>query len=660
MASNAFGAEPRRTEVSAMARIVTSQTVPPLPAPRGRARPSVRRLGDGNGVERPSVLEVVISALALALFSPLFGVIALLIKLTSRGPVFYRGERVGQGFRPFTIYKFRTMLVGTETQIGARLLGTHERYLFCTPLGRLLKRTKLDELPQLLNVVKGEMRLVGPRPVRPVFIKRLLEEVPGYAERFQVPPGITGIAQLRGGYYTSPRNKLRYDLAYIRNRSALLDLRLLILTFVKILDRWLSTGMFVLFLFLLVSFVPVRAHPVFRVPGLGFPVDGVSLALIGLSVWVLLKVRPAPFSLYRSPINVPIALFIVVSLLSATFAEQSLLSLQGSAYYAVTGFLTAFLIVNTLATTVFITWTVRVIALTSAVISLLGLFETFAVNVAVGAGAGGARAIPVAKISSILDNPVELAVYLVLGMPLLLAEVTSTRDLRLRDFWLVCATISFVGVFLTQTRVGLLALLVSGALFLCRRRSGVLAFVSVFLLCILLLVSMGLPRFAVPDIIDDMSRRFDERAMLFQRSPVQWLIGSGAAGTAELIAERQADASAGLRPRPPALSNMHLTLILEHGIVGWLLVMWIVIATIVAIARAYRRARDERLKTLSWAILSSLAGYLVSMASMNTFQHLPIQVFFWSLIGIGLGLAARAPGPRRHNVIWRFGDAGDR
>jgi len=639
-----------------MARLAT--VPPPTTTPALRRRRAALPPPDGRQSEHPSMAQRVVSALALLMLSPLFGAIALLIKLSSPGPVFYRGERVGQGLRPFTIYKFRTMLEGTERKIGARLIGADERYVFCTPIGRLLKRTKLDELPQLLNVVKGDMGLVGPRPVRPVFIERLSQEIPGYARRFLVPPGITGIAQLRGGYYTSPRNKHRYDLAYIRNRSLLLDVRLLALTLVKILDRWLSMGLFVLFLFLLVSFVPVSVHPVFTLPGLGLAIDAVSLALILLSAWVFLKVRPAPFSLYRSPINLPIALFVLVTLASTALADRPLVALRGATYYAVTGFLTAFVIVNTLATTTFITWIARVVALTSAVISLLSLFETFALNAVVGAAVAGPAPIRLTTVSSILNSPVELAVYLVLGMPLLLAEVTSARDLRLRDFWLVCATISFVGVFLTQTRVGLLALLVAGTLFLCRRRSGVLAFVSVFLLCILLLVSLGLPRFTLPDVVGDVGRRLDERTVLLQRSPLQWLIGTGASGTAEVVASRQAPTEAGA-PRPP-MSNMHLTLLVEHGVVGWLLLMWIVIATILAILQAHYRARDERLKTLLWAILSSLAGYLVSMASMNTFHHLPSQIFFWSLIGIGLGLATRLRHPRRQNVIWRFGDAGDR
>lgn len=623
---------------------------PPLVVPESRRRRPVYEC-------LSTILQRAVSTLALLALAPVLALIALLIKVSSPGPVFYRGERVGRGLRRFTIYKFRTMVTGTEAQIGPRLLSPDEKSRFCTRVGRVLKRTKLDELPQLVNVVKGDMRLVGPRPVRPVFLKTLLTEIPGYAERFAVPPGITGIAQLRGGYYTEPRNKLRYDLAYIANRSLLLDLRLVMLTSVKILDRWLSTGLISLFLFLLASFVPASVHPVIRVPGIGLEVGGLSLVLIALAVWVFVKVRPG-FSLYRNPINVPIALFLAVSVLSSVLAEQPAQALHGSTYYAVTGFLTAFVIVNTLATTTFITWTVRAIAITSAVISLLGLFETFAVRTA--AGAGGPAAASLVTVSSVLTSPVALAVYLVLGIPLLLAEVTSARDGRHRDFWLICATISFVGVFLTQTRVGLLALLVAGTLFLYRRRTGMLSFVSVFVLCVLFLVSLGLPRFTAPQVIADLQRRFEERRALFERPSRQWLIGTGAAGTAELVAGQPTKrGSVADRPKPLAMSNMHLTLISEYGLLGWLLMMWIVLATIAAVRRAHDRTKDERLKILLWAILSSLAGHLVSMASMNTFHHLPIQVFFWSLVGIGVGLATRIHSARRRNVIWRFGDAGD-
>jgi lipopolysaccharide/colanic/teichoic acid biosynthesis glycosyltransferase len=168
------------------------------------------------------------AAIGLVLMAPLFLALGLLIKLTSPGPILYRGLRVGKDGRIFTIYKFRTLQVGAEEKIGARLLNNRDTYY--TSLGKFLKRTKFDELPQLMNVLKGEMNVVGPRPIRPIFLEKLCGDIPRYPVRFAVKPGMTGLAQVRGGYFTHPRNNLRYDLLYIKNRSLLLDLKLIALT----------------------------------------------------------------------------------------------------------------------------------------------------------------------------------------------------------------------------------------------------------------------------------------------------------------------------------------------------------------------------------------------------------------------------------------------
>lgn len=181
------------------------------------------------------------AALGLVLMAPLFLVISLLIKSTGQGPILYRGLRVGRDGRMFTIYKFRTLQVGAEEKIGARLLTDHDAYY--TRIGKFLKRTKCDELPQLVNVLKGEMNLVGPRPVRPIFLEKLCGDIPRYPLRFAVKPGMTGLAQVRGGYYTDPKDKLRYELLYIKNRSLLLDLKLIALTLAGI-PKEFSSGPF--------------------------------------------------------------------------------------------------------------------------------------------------------------------------------------------------------------------------------------------------------------------------------------------------------------------------------------------------------------------------------------------------------------------------------
>lgn len=180
-------------------------------------------------------LDILGAFLLLVLLSPVLLLSALGIVLTSPGPVFFLQERVGLGGKVFNLIKFRTMKPDAEKETGPTF--AKERDPRVTPFGRFLRLLRIDELPQFLNVLKGEMSLVGPRPERPVFVEQFEKEVPGYSLRFLVKPGMTGMAQIYGTYETSPANKLRYDLAYIRNQSFLLNLRLLFLTFKLMLGR---------------------------------------------------------------------------------------------------------------------------------------------------------------------------------------------------------------------------------------------------------------------------------------------------------------------------------------------------------------------------------------------------------------------------------------
>ena len=610
------------------------------------------------------IVQALVSAVGLVLLSPLMFLIALAIKLTDGGPVFYRGERVGQGRHPFKIYKFRTLIEEAEQRIGGRLLSDADRDVYCTKVGRFLKRTKLDELPQLLNIIRGEMRLVGPRPLRPVFLEQFEREIPRYLVRFLVPPGLTGIAQLRGGYYTSPRNKLRYDLVYIRNRSFLLDWQVIVLTFVKILNRWLTRGFFFVFLFLFASLVPPDVQPLLSVSFFGIEVSLVYLLIILVSGWFLFTTGPTHFSLYRSPLNLPALCFIILSLLSAFFVEDPFNSLQRAGYLVVTGFLVSFLILNSLTTTGFMTVMVRIIALTSVVISLFGLFQfslmaaTFSEALSTLPHEGNLLG-NYTRISSLFGSPVVLSVYLVLGIPLLLAEVTQSHSQRERDFWLVCTTISCIGLAFTQTRVGLLAFLVIGTVFLARRPRHAFAFASIFLFCLLFIMSLGAPRFSTGRLGEDVKEWIQEDLSSLRTIPMrQWLIGGKAITTSPLQ-----NLNSQLRSQQSGendeIANMHIVLAAEHGISGWLIIMWLIFSALWAMKQVHARTADERLKSTLWAIISSVLGFLISMNGMNTFHNLTLQIFFWSLIGIGLGIVIRLNGHRRHNLIWRFGDAGD-
>jgi exopolysaccharide biosynthesis polyprenyl glycosylphosphotransferase len=176
--------------------------------------PTGKRLGD-----------FIVATLLFIITSPLFLLTAALIKMTSQGPVFYKQIRMGKNRVPFTIYKFRTLVEGAEDETGPVL--TAEDDLRVTRTGRILRKYRLDELPQLINIMKGEMSFVGPRPERPYFIGEYINRIPGYGERFKATPGLTGLAQVNGGYATVPENKLKYDLAYIYNQSFWLDIRIL-------------------------------------------------------------------------------------------------------------------------------------------------------------------------------------------------------------------------------------------------------------------------------------------------------------------------------------------------------------------------------------------------------------------------------------------------
>ena len=175
------------------------------------------------------LMDIVVASLGLALLLPVFGVIAALIKLTSRGPVLYRQDRAGLGGEPFQMLKFRTMRADAEAETGPvwAIVADPRR----TWIGRVLRATSLDELPQLINVLRGEMSLVGPRPERPVFINKFRRTVPHYMVRHSVKAGITGWAQVHGWRgNTSLRKRLQYDLHYIAHWTPWLDLRIMVLT----------------------------------------------------------------------------------------------------------------------------------------------------------------------------------------------------------------------------------------------------------------------------------------------------------------------------------------------------------------------------------------------------------------------------------------------
>lgn len=237
-------------------------TTLPLTDSWDRPRRASRRAGGAIG--SPSLpegarraLNVVVAAVALLLTIPLILLLALAVKLTSPGPVLYTQTRVGVnrrrwrptggtyrstdcGGRPFTIYKFRTMVANGHGPNDAGQVWASPNDPRVTRLGRILRLYRLDELPQLLNVLRGDMDIVGPRPEQPAIFQRLRAEIPGYQQRQQVRPGITGWAQINQSYdqtVDDVRRKLAYDLEYVSRRSFLEDLRIMLRTLPVVMGK---------------------------------------------------------------------------------------------------------------------------------------------------------------------------------------------------------------------------------------------------------------------------------------------------------------------------------------------------------------------------------------------------------------------------------------
>ncbi len=200
-------------------------------------------LTDGNPLEYEErvikrFFDIVLSALLILLLSPLMCVTALCIRFSDGGPVLYRQVRCTKNGKQFKILKFRSMVVNAEAVSGAQLAKENDPRI--TKVGRVIRKLRIDELPQLFNVLAGDMSFVGPRPERPEFIEKYMEDMPEFSYRMKVRAGITGYAQLYGKYNTRPYDKLKFDLYYMEQYSLLLDIKLMILT-IKIIFTKEST-----------------------------------------------------------------------------------------------------------------------------------------------------------------------------------------------------------------------------------------------------------------------------------------------------------------------------------------------------------------------------------------------------------------------------------
>jgi lipopolysaccharide/colanic/teichoic acid biosynthesis glycosyltransferase len=185
-------------------------------------------------------VDIIVSAISLLVLLPFILIVCAAIKISDGGKILFRQERVTRDNKVFTLYKFRTMIENAEKDTGAVLSGLNDKRV--TKLGKFLRATRIDEIPQLLNVLKGEMSLVGPRPERPELIRATVGEIPEFAYRTLVKAGLTGLAQTLGRYDTEFKDKVRFDLFYVNNFSLILDLKIIFYTIHTIFTPSVTAG----------------------------------------------------------------------------------------------------------------------------------------------------------------------------------------------------------------------------------------------------------------------------------------------------------------------------------------------------------------------------------------------------------------------------------
>ena len=174
------------------------------------------------------ILDIISSLLGLIVAIPIILVIAIIIKIEDNGPVFYSQQRLGKDEKNFFVYKLRSMRVDAEKYGGVQWAQKDDPRI--TKIGKFIRKTRIDEIPQLFNILKGDMSLIGPRPERPELTYNFNKEIPGFIDRLVIKPGLTGLAQVNGGYDISPEEKLKWDIIYIKNRNIFLDISIIFKT----------------------------------------------------------------------------------------------------------------------------------------------------------------------------------------------------------------------------------------------------------------------------------------------------------------------------------------------------------------------------------------------------------------------------------------------
>lgn len=586
----------------------------------------------------------------ILLLSPLLIGIAVAVKVTSPGPALYRGARVGRHEQTFHIFKFRTMHTGAEQKIGKRLVQQTENHF--TPIGKFLRRYRLDELAQLFNVLKGDMNLVGPRPIRPIFLEDHKKTVPGYAKRFFVRPGITGKAQVRGGYYTSPRHKLFYEVIYIRNRGVWMDLNLIVLTFLRVMNRIFTTGFLLAWLLLLALVLPSDIQAEFTVRVGTMPLNLMYILPPLIAAWHVFGREVTDQRLYalRTPVDTALLGFLAVTLFIVPFSRVPLEALKGLGWYVCNGVVIFYIVLNSRLVTERRTTLINTLVFGAALAGLLSADVLWghlqnAGHSDIPLGTGG-----VAVVLSALG---------IVTTPLAVARFEQAQRPWRRVAYLLAAVVVAGTTLMAWRRSGLLFLALALFLYFWRERRRLAVLVGlVYTGTLAALLATGTAGYRPATIAADLTADVDRQVtVLGHVQPLRLAVGVGARALPAHAQKDQNVRSAARKdrdrnervPRVPSPNNTWLTLLAEHGIVGFAFFAAFMLRGLGLMWRATGRIADTSARKDLWATVAGLIGFAGLMCTADLFYRLPMLLIFWCAMGLGIGTALMyQPGPRTY------------
>lgn len=601
-----------------------------------------------------SVYQRILALLGLVILSPLLILIAIAVKLTSSGPILYRGQRVGKGKSIYTMYKFRTMKLGSEQKIGKRLVQPSEITHY-TRIGPLLRKYRLDELPQLINVLKGEMALVGPRPLRPIFLEEFCSGIPNYERRFDVRPGITGLAQVRGGYYTSPRHKLAYDLLYLKKRTLLLDLRLIFLTFLRVMTRVISVGLAIGWLLLAGFALPEEQLNLLTIR----PKElSINLLYLILPFVVVLKAVSATLTrkrlvILKTPVDLFCIALIAVMLISSILSITPILAVRGTFWYLCNAIIPFYLCLNSAQLRHEPLNLVRGFGWLGGIIATLALSESLLHLHHGWVRPGGG-----------LEDPLWLSLGLSLLLPLAwrAGHKTPSKDKidLLSSLWSEslsqkCSQVSVILIIITLLLAGSRVVLATAMIFalFSKIRRLILVVMLMATGSILFMSYHGDQRFTPSELSTTLQNHLERQKQLLEEIPnTRFIIGIGPRVSSHYLTtrykQREKNALTPLQsPAPhkaPHLSGLILTSIVELGLIGSMLLFTIIIRSLSRILYEAKERNDLTLKAIGISIISALLIGIIC----HPFALFPLSLLFWSLLGFGLGVALETrSGPKR-------------